>query len=176
MRKGPQPWTEQQITEWVFDGWTDNEICDEIGRHAITFRSNIRPIRERLEQQRIDGILKLEAFASDCLELSQAEIAEKYQLTGTRVALELKRRGLTGKATVNREPVSPQRRVQVFSRDGYRCRFCGAKPSETVTLHVDHAIPRSKGGSNAMSNLQTLCCHCNAGKGTRVLNRPPAAA
>lgn len=57
-------------------------------------------------------------------------------------------------------------RVDVFRRDGYTCRFCGARPP-AVVLHVDHIVPVSRGGLTEMDNLQTLCASCNLGKGNR---------
>ncbi|KGG19285.1 HNH endonuclease [Prochlorococcus marinus] len=58
--------------------------------------------------------------------------------------------------------VSPKLRYQILERDNFTCK-CGAK-SPQVRLEVDHIIPRSKGGSNAPSNLRTLCAECNSGK------------
>jgi ATP adenylyltransferase len=34
-------------------------------------------------------------------------------------------------------------------------------------LHVDHIVPRSKGGANTLDNLQTLCFKCNGGKNNK---------
>jgi 5-methylcytosine-specific restriction endonuclease McrA len=41
------------------------------------------------------------------------------------------------------------------------CRMCGA----TGELHLDHILPRSRGGSDKMENLQWLCPPCNTAKG-----------
>ena len=54
-------------------------------------------------------------------------------------------------------------RQAVLRRDSYTCKHCGRSPRKdpNVTLHVDHILPVSKGGTNDMSNLQTLCSECN---------------
>ncbi|MGB3237275.1 MAG: HNH endonuclease [Geitlerinemataceae cyanobacterium] len=65
--------------------------------------------------------------------------------------------------------ISSSDRVSVLTRDRYRCVFCG-RTSQQVELEVDHIIPFSKGGSNDLSNLQTLCFDCNRGKGSRKLS------
>ena len=59
-------------------------------------------------------------------------------------------------------------RVDVLHRDKYKCAFCG-RSSKQIQLEVDHIIPFSKGGSNDISNLQTLCIDSNRGKGARNL-------
>jgi len=60
----------------------------------------------------------------------------------------------------------------VLARDTWKCLSCGRSAREDgVLLEVDHIIPRSKGGSNDMSNLQTLCKKCNIGKSNRDSTR-----
>ncbi|MGR0219513.1 HNH endonuclease [Agromyces sp. ZXT2-6] len=61
---------------------------------------------------------------------------------------------------------------QVMLRDGMVCRTCGMRVELTLTprpsrAHVDHIIPLSRGGTNAMANLQVLCQTCNLRKGAR---------
>ncbi|MBM3944856.1 MAG: HNH endonuclease [SAR202 cluster bacterium] len=70
-------------------------------------------------------------------------------------------------AVAERRRPSLRLRFLVMSRDGFRCRQCGASPAVTpgVRLHVDHIVPWSKGGATSAENLQTLCAACNFGKG-----------
>jgi len=67
-------------------------------------------------------------------------------------------------------------RFDVMKRDDFKCRACGASPATDpkVILHVDHIIPRSKGGKTTLENLQTLCKDCNLGKGTKTPHPCPS--
>lgn len=64
--------------------------------------------------------------------------------------------------------ISPELRHKVFQRDEYKCRDCGAHKDEGVTLEIDHIIPVSKGGTDNITNLQTLCKTCNRAKFNRI--------
>jgi hypothetical protein len=66
-----------------------------------------------------------------------------------------------------RKTIPLKDRWEVLKRDHYRCVKCGARPPN-VGLEIDHIHPFSKGGSNEVSNLQTLCNLCNQGKKDRV--------
>jgi 5-methylcytosine-specific restriction endonuclease McrA len=60
-----------------------------------------------------------------------------------------------------RKGISPRTRFIIFKRDLYTCRICRRSG---VELALDHIIPVSRGGSDAMDNLQVLCVICNQGK------------
>jgi CRISPR/Cas system Type II protein with McrA/HNH and RuvC-like nuclease domain len=65
--------------------------------------------------------------------------------------------------------VSKSKRFKVFSRDNFTCVYCG-RNSRSVSLEVDHVVPRSKGGSDDESNLATSCFDCNRSKSDAILN------
>ena len=70
------------------------------------------------------------------------------------------------KGTKERQQISGDVRHAVYLRDNYSCCICG-KGVEDYDLQIDHIKPISKGGTNAMSNLQTLCEDCNKEKGNK---------
>lgn len=55
-------------------------------------------------------------------------------------------------------------RRKVYERDGFACVECDS----TEDLSLDHIWPWSKGGSDELDNLRTLCRSCNSRKGARV--------
>jgi 5-methylcytosine-specific restriction endonuclease McrA len=61
-----------------------------------------------------------------------------------------------------RKPISDSTRYKVMKRDGFSCSYCTASG---VPLHIDHVVPVSRGGTNAIGNLVTACERCNQGKG-----------
>ena len=63
--------------------------------------------------------------------------------------------------------VMPALRWQVFQRDNWKCVACGRGSQDDVILHVDHILPRSKGGEDTLGNYQTLCSLCNVGKSNK---------
>jgi 5-methylcytosine-specific restriction enzyme A len=64
-----------------------------------------------------------------------------------------------------RAPIPVRTRAIVFARDGLRCRRCGS----IHNLEIDHVHPFARGGSDDLSNLQTLCRGCNRRKGARYI-------
>lgn len=60
-------------------------------------------------------------------------------------------------------------RFDVFSRDGFRCVYCGRGPDQGILLEADHHIPRSAGGADTMANLVTACWDCNRGKSAKLI-------
>jgi hypothetical protein len=64
---------------------------------------------------------------------------------------------------LRRKKINKHLRVQVLTRDRFKCRMCGRSQDE-IPLEIDHIVPVSQGGTDELQNLATLCRDCNAGK------------
>ena len=62
--------------------------------------------------------------------------------------------------------ISGTKRYEVLKRAHFRCELCGVS-ADIKALEVDHIVPRNKGGSDDITNLQALCYSCNATKRDR---------
>lgn len=64
----------------------------------------------------------------------------------------------------SKRTLGPKLRFSVFTRDNWRCVYCGETPDKS-SLHIDHKISVVDGGSDSIENLVTACQDCNLGKG-----------
>jgi hypothetical protein len=67
-----------------------------------------------------------------------------------------------------RAALSIRKRFFVMKRDQFACVRCGAS-GVGVRLEVHHRVPFAKGGSDFLSNLETLCFDCNRGQRDTVV-------
>jgi hypothetical protein len=98
------------------------------------------------------------------INITSTEFAKSTRVSGEKIAKKYFR------AMNKHRNVSVRTRHKVLERDGFRCQDCGASPVMGAVLEVDHTIPVSKGGTNDMSNLRTLCADCNRGKSDRLVD------
>jgi hypothetical protein len=60
-------------------------------------------------------------------------------------------------------------REAVFQRDQARCRYCQLLQfGQASVFHINHIIPRSKGGTTTTANLALQCPHCSLRKSDKV--------
>lgn len=135
------------------------EYYEQIARNMVgRVLTQNRGITER------DGdVYRLKDFS----ELSRPEADELIQLCELKIVEYLTKRG---------DPWSHRRkslgyvpgtlRYEVLKRARYRCELCGIS-AEHKAIEVDHILPRIRGGSDDLSNLQALCYSCNATKRDR---------
>lgn len=55
----------------------------------------------------------------------------------------------------------------LLTKYNYKCVYCDAKD---VIFEQDHVVPRSRGGSNRISNLVLACVKCNQAKSSKSLD------
>lgn len=71
-----------------------------------------------------------------------------------------------------RKSTGKRLRFVIFERDGFTCRYCGARPPGAA-LVTDHVYPAALGGPTIEGNLVTACTPCNQGKGAHMLSVRP---
>ena len=70
--------------------------------------------------------------------------------------------------------ISLQIRQAVRERALQRCEYCHADETwQFVRFTIDHILPTSLGGTDAVDNLALACRNCNERRGNRVSARDP---
>jgi hypothetical protein len=116
------------------------------------------------------GVIKVDGDLVS-LNISKLNLEQRSEIRG---ACEEKLRAFVSKRGIStwdyrimeNDPVPDSLRYRVLKKAGGKCELCGALKQDT-TLHIDHIVPRSRGGSNDESNLQILCFKCNLGKSNK---------
>jgi hypothetical protein len=63
---------------------------------------------------------------------------------------------------------------EVRDRAGDRCEYCLLpQSSQEAAFHIDHVVPRSRGGSTTLDNLALACVTCSLRKAARQRARDP---
>ncbi len=69
--------------------------------------------------------------------------------------------------TIGRKRAVKFSRINVLTRDGFRCQYCGTKKT-MAELNFDHVIPRAQGGKTTFDNVVASCIPCNSFKRDRT--------
>lgn len=80
-----------------------------------------------------------------------------------------------GVSIIRAEPLKESFRAKYLNSHKLVCAFCNEQLSrfrlshwmQQKTAHIDHILPRSRGGQNIESNLRILCHCCNMSKGAK---------
>ena len=59
------------------------------------------------------------------------------------------------------EDFTAAQKQEILKKDNYKCVVCGKGKKDGVELHIDHIIPKDKGGKATIENGQTLCSQHN---------------
>jgi 5-methylcytosine-specific restriction endonuclease McrA len=97
----------------------------------------------------------------DVLEEYDEEIRSPSRALRTPAVVRLKKAGAVKKHAVRFS------RINVYTRDGFRCQYCGEK-RDMRDLNYDHVVPRKRGGKTVWENIVTSCYACNDRKGSRT--------
>ena len=72
--------------------------------------------------------------------------------------------------------MADETRVFITARAGGRCEYCQMHQSlQGATFHIEHVVPRVKGGQSNSNNLALACPSCNLHKADRVSSQPSSS-
>jgi hypothetical protein len=68
-------------------------------------------------------------------------------------------------------------RLSVFERDSGRCLYCRlSQIGQAAVFHINHVLPRSRGGLTEESNLALQCPYCSLHKSNKLNAVDPASS
>ena len=72
--------------------------------------------------------------------------------------------------------MNQEEKRKIYDKTGGHCAYCGnnlvfknhGKNGTRGSWHIEHVIPKAKGGSNNIRNLKPSCAGCNLEKATKT--------
>ena len=151
---------------------TVSRVAKEFLRRDTAHREYYEQITKRYPQQtltkhglieRIGNSYSLLGFDT----LTELEVKELIEIAEEKIQrFEIERNGNFFSHRIASPHVSGSKRLQVLKRANTRCELCGVCIKDRA-IEVYHILPRTRGGSNDIVNLQALCYLCNSNKGNR---------
>lgn len=119
----------------------------------------------RLRHHNVVTKVGKEYFLDGFEQLSQSQIQSLKDACDKRLEEYISKRGerIWKHRKLSSGYISGSLKYEVLKRAKTRCESCGVS-NDLKALEVDHIVPRNKGGSDDLSNLQALCYSCNAMK------------
>jgi 5-methylcytosine-specific restriction endonuclease McrA len=104
-----------------------------------------------------------------CIVVGKADTLETYDATVSSPSVTIKIPAVIRlrKDIDRRKGAIKFSRTNVYSRDGWKCLYCGRK-DDGRRLTYDHVVPRSQGGPTSWANVATACRGCNTRKGNKT--------
>ncbi len=101
--------------------------------------------------------------------LDKVDVLETWdeELRGPSAVLKVPAVVRLHRGSVTTKPSVRFSRVNVFTRDKFRCQYCGIY-EQPKRLNYDHVVPRVRGGKTCWGNIVTSCYPCNDRKGSRT--------
>jgi len=109
-------------------------------------------------------------FCQKCLERSVSDMfievveAPRVDLVGTKAFMRPHLRPKIGQGLRN----------AILNRDKHRCVYCEYTPTSypglSISIHIDHILPYSYGGSDTSENLVVACSKCNRYGGDKIFS------
>jgi len=131
---------------------------------AITKRYPSRVLQARKITERVKNECRIAGFD----DLEESEVAALIQICSAKLKEYLQRKKSSPwqhrKKSSGNIPGSVK--FEVLKNARHRCQLCGISADQKA-LEPDHIIPRERGGSDDITNLQALCYSCNSMKRDR---------
>lgn len=133
--------------------------CPDCGQAAVrTSRGEIPISATTFERLACDAVIHWQAEGKPCRQGNQQTPTKESDPQDQATALPPAKTSLEATRT-SKATIPPKTRDAVLARDRHRCQAPGCRHIHHLEVH--HILPRSKGGTNRMDNLITLCSGCH---------------